>query len=136
MKTIISRSYLINETKGSLFVMEGEQKLFECKTIELTWHNNMPGISCIPEGEYDVEKYDSMAKGKCFWVKDVPDRTSILIHKGNYATGKKVDTLGCILPGSGFSDINWDGAIDVINSTATMKKLLEILPDEFKLIIL
>lgn len=136
MKCVISRSYGTLETQGAFIIFEGINIVYQCVTIELPWLNNKRGISCIPEGIYNVEKYDSATKGECFWVKDVPDRTSILIHKGNYGTGKKVDTLGCILPGSKFSDINWDGALDVIESTVTLKKLLEILPEKFQLNIL
>jgi len=43
--------------------------------------------------------------------------------------------LGCILPGAFFIDINDDGFIDIVESTKTMKELLEILPKKFKLII-
>jgi hypothetical protein len=133
MKCVLSRKYVDNETQGAFVIFDGCEIIYQCVTIELPDLNNKQGISCIPEGIYNVEKYDSTTKGECFWVKDVPDRTSILIHKGNYAAGKKVDTLGCILPGSKFSDINWDGALDVIESTITMKKLLEVLPEKFKL---
>jgi len=44
--------------------------------------------------------------------------------------------MGCILPGSHFEDINNDGNIDIVESTKTLKELLEILPDTFKLCIL
>jgi hypothetical protein len=59
-----------------------------------------------------------------------------LIHKGNYASGNHVDTLGCILPGSCFVDLNEDGNIDIAESTKTLNDLLAVLPESFKLIIL
>jgi hypothetical protein len=136
MKAVLSRKYTMNETQGIFLIFEGINILFRCFTIELPDFNNKKNVSCIPEGIYDVEKYDSPTKGNVFHILNVPGRDSILIHKGNYATGKKVDTMGCILSGSGFSDINWDGALDVIESTKTMEKLLTILPDKFKLYIL
>ena len=135
MKVIISRTYNPSETIGSFLIMEGEKPVYKCKTIELAWNGNQHNTSCIPEGIYDVEKYISQTKGECFHVLNVPGRDSILIHKGNFAAGKKIDTLGCILPGSFFTDINDDGFIDVAESTKTMKELLEILHKKFKLII-
>ena len=136
MKVIISRTYGKFETRGSLFVMTGELIKFRCKTIELPENGNQKKVSCIPEGIYDVVKYDSPSKGPCFHVQDVPGRSYILIHKGNYAAGTKVDTEGCILPGSHFVDLNEDGYIDVGGSTVTMETLLAILPEKFKLFIL
>jgi hypothetical protein len=136
MKAILSRTYGPHETKSTLFVMNGEALLFRCKCIELPNNGNQKNTSCIPEGVYNVEKYHSPTKGDCFWVKDVPGRDSILIHKGNYAAGDHKDTLGCILPGTHFVDINDDGYIDIGDSTKTMENLLAILTETFKLYIL
>ncbi len=131
MKAILSRTYNHYETIGTLMIMEGEKPLFKCKTIELPWYNNQNNFSCIPEGIYNVIKHTSPRHGNCFKVLDVPGRTDILIHKGNYTS----DTLGCILPGAGFADINNDGSMDVFDSTKTMNSLMEILPQNFKLVI-
>ena len=97
---------------------------------------NQKKISCIPEGTYEVHKIISPSKGRCFSVENVPGRSAILIHKGNYAAGVKVDTEGCILPGMRFADANADGIIDVVESTVAMTKLLEILPNSFELVII
>ena len=139
-KLVISRSYQEKETLGSAIIFKGNEKLFEFKTIELpmftiTGKTNQVSTNCIPEGTYDITKIYSPTKGQCFMVHDVPGRTAILIHKGNYATGKKVDTEGCILVGSHFDDANGDGNLDVVESTITLTKLLQILPDKFKLYI-
>ena len=139
-KFAISRNYRENETTSFASILNGDKKLFEFATMELPMFTvpmkpNQPCINCIPEGTYKVTKIYSPTKGQCFQVHDVPGRTAILIHKGNYATGKKVDTQGCILVGSKFEDINKDGNLDVIESTITLTKLLELLPTEFKLII-
>ena len=136
MKLLLSRSYQEKETLGYGAVLDGSTKVFEFKTIELPNEGNQKNISCIPEGTYEVHKITSPTKGKCFQVMDVPNRTFILIHSGNYATGKKVDTEGCILPGKFFMDINKDGNIDIAGSVDTMKELLKTLPDNFKLIII
>lgn len=135
MKMILSRTYGPLETRSTLFVMSGQEVAYRCKSIELPDLNNQKKFSCIPEGIYDVVKHNSPKHGNCFHVLNVPDRDNILIHKGNYASGKQVDTLGCILPGEYFEDINNDGNIDVGGSTRAMHNLLSILPDKFKLII-
>jgi len=121
--------------------MDGVDKLFECVTIELPkvfvpYPVNAQNVTCIPEGTYLVEKITSPTKGRCFLLQDVPGRTMVEIHIGNFATGIKVDTEGCILPGMRFADINFDGNLDVQDSTKAMNKLLEILPQSFDLHIL
>jgi len=136
MKVIISRTYNKDETLGTMMVMEGERPLYKCKTIELPDNGNQHNTSCIPEGIYEVVKFNSEKRGECFLIKDVPDRTGILIHIGNFAAGNKVDTLGCILPGAYFVDLNDDCNIDVAISTKTMNELLVLLPEKFKLYIL
>jgi hypothetical protein len=136
MKVVISRTYGKNETRGSLFVLDGHDLLFRCKTIELPNLGNQHNISCIPEDIYDCIKYDSPTKGKCFHVLNVQNRDSILIHKGNYVAGSHIDSKGCILPGNYFSNINEDGFIDVAESTKALEMLLSLLPDSFKLYVL
>jgi hypothetical protein len=136
MKVVISRTYDKDETRGSLFILEGELKHFECKTLELPYKGNQKNISCISEGVYDVEKVVSLTKGKCFLLKDVQNRTAVMIHTGNFAAGKQIDTQGCILPGMSFVDKNGDGVLDVSDSTVAMTSLLKILPDKFELYII
>jgi hypothetical protein len=141
IKFIISRNYREKETTGSALIFNADEKLFEFKTIELPLFTvplkpNTACTNCIPEGTYEVTKIYSPTKGQCFQVHNVPGRTAILIHKGNYATGfKKVDTQGCILVGSKFEDINGDGELDIAESTITLTELLRILPNKFKIII-
>jgi hypothetical protein len=67
-------------------------------TVEKPWQQNTPFVSCIPAGKYVVEKGRSPRFGDGIWqVKDVPNRTHILFHVGNYAS----DVVGCIAVGSG-----------------------------------
>jgi len=136
MKAVLKRVYSNRETFGSLIATDDKGvKIFECKTLELPNIGNERKISCIPEGTYEVHRVISPSKGKCFSVENVPGRSSILIHKGNFATGVKVDTLGCILVGSKFSDANADGFLDVVESTITLDKMLKLFPVKFELII-
>jgi len=136
MKVLVSRSYREKETLGYGVVLDGSTKVFEFNTIELPQKGNQKNISCIPEGTYTVHKITSPTKGKCFQVMNVPNRTAILLHIGNYVVGKQIDSQGCLLVGNGFEDRNKDGNIDVINSSVTLKKLLELLPNEFQIIII
>ena len=53
MKAIISRTYGKFETRGSLFVLDGHELLYRCKTLELPDLGNQRNVSCIPEGIYD-----------------------------------------------------------------------------------
>lgn len=95
--------------------------LFQFKTLELPWENNTQRISCIPAGLiYMITKHESPKFGECYWVKNVPNRSEVLIHPGNYHT----QILGCILPGRDHIDINGDGQLDVTSSKATMTELL------------
>lgn len=73
-------------------------------TLEREWKDNAIGISCIPEGVYKCAPHSSPKFGACIEVKDVPGRTNILFHAGNWAafpsTGHGPDTEGCILVGN------------------------------------
>jgi len=66
-----------------------------CETIELPWKNNDKGLSCIPEGRYEVVKRVSEKHGKHLLVKDVPERSLILFHPANNAIQ---ELRGCIAP--------------------------------------
>lgn len=133
MRVEIKRTYQKKETLGQLDIFNNELSIFTCKTIELPNLSNQKSISCIPEGDYTVTKIVSPTKGRCFLLHNVPNRTAVEIHIGNYATGKKVDTEGCILPGLVIEDMNKDGELDVSNSTTAMNILLQYLPDQFLL---
>jgi len=98
-----------------------------CHTLELPWKNNQRNKSCIPVGKYKCIRHTSPRFGDCFWLQDVPGRSEILIHRGNYYT----DIRGCILPGERIQDINNDGHPDVVASRTAMLRLLAALPSSF-----
>lgn len=99
--------------------------------MELPDKQNQRRISRIPEGEYDcVKRYSEKYKDH-FHILNVPNRSYILIHVGNYNR----NTKGCLLPGRSIKDIDGDGYRDVTNSGGTMELLNSILPDKFKVII-
>lgn len=88
---------------------------FFCHTMEPPRSGSHP---CIPQGSYDVQMYPS-AKFKALRpiLMNVPKRTGILIHEGNYPR----DTQGCILVGRNTKV----GA--VLNSRETLKQLISLI---------
>jgi len=129
MKAVLSREYTPIQTLGRLVLFDGNKVRLQILTLELPDNGNQKNVSCIPEGKYEVHRIYSPKFGMCFHVQDVPGRSEILIHKGNY----NKDTHGCILVGMGHEDINGDGVLDVIESTHALTKLLNIAPDVFEL---
>ena len=87
----IRRNYFPCGTNGRLY-LDG---VFQCYTIELPWLNNKPQVSCIPEGEYTVEKRYNAHNGRHFMIRHVPGRELILIHAANNALQ---ELKGCIAP--------------------------------------
>jgi len=119
------------QTLGKFIVFDDYNcELAQGYMLELPDRKNETGVSRINEGEYVCIKRNSNKYGDHFHVLDVEGRKYILIHIGNYNT----DTRGCLLPGSGLSDINGDGLKDVTGSGDTMDLLNDLLPDTFKLV--
>ena len=129
MKVEILRTYHPQQTIGE-FLIDGAEF---CKTLELRWLDNTRCKSCIPEGTYTVVKRLAHEKRKYnhFHILNVPNRSYILIHTGNYSS----QILGCILVGNKHIDMNKDGLLDVANSTITLGKLYDLMPDSFELTI-
>ena len=91
MELLIKREYFKEGTNGTLFL----NNAFLGFSIELPWRDNQVNYSCIPEGEYLVEKRVSKKFGQHLILKNVPGRRLILIHPGNHAI-KELE--GCIAP--------------------------------------
>lgn len=101
--------------------------LFNCLSLELPWKDNAINISCIPSGNYPASLYESPSKGLVILLEDVPNRTYIEIHAGNYTS----DIEGCILVGDSIKYLDQDSILDVTNSAVTLRKLLSRLPKKF-----
>jgi len=116
------------QTLGTL-----EYNWFVCNTLERPWKNNAHNISCIPKGEYTVKwTFSPKFMRYTYEVQNVPKRSGIRFHLGNYFT----DISGCFLLGNGYKDLNKDGRLDIINSTVTIKTFEQLLnKQDFKLII-
>jgi len=94
-------------------------------TIERPWLDNTPFKSCIPEGVYNVGKYSSPKYPDVWELKDVPERTHILIHAANWAK----DVQGCIGVGMDLAPGEWW----VTYSKNALTILRTLLPDEFEI---
>ena len=110
-------------TFGTLVLDDGTRYV----TGELPDRDNICGLSCIDEGEYRAIPYTSGHLGKVYWLQDVPGRTEVLIHVGNFCgdvkKGYKSDVLGCIIVGTYLNLL--DGQQAVHNSLVAMTDLLD-----------
>lgn len=98
----------------------------QCVTLERPWLLNVPDISCIPAGTYQVIPHNSADHANVWEVTGVPSRSEVLIHQGNTIA----DTKGCILAGTTF----YPGGI--LESVDAVNYLRKILPSAFTLIII
>ena len=114
MELVLERSYHQEGTHGSLFL----DRRFLCFTIELPWVENRRSESCIPEGVFELEARFSKKFGNHILVKNVPDRSLILIHPANYA---KQELRGCIAPVTELTGIGRG-----TNSRMAMQKVLSL----------
>lgn len=86
---LLLRKYKEDITEGKLVYPDDSYTY----CVELPYKDNIPDHSCIPEGQYIVER-DHTGKHQFYRFKHVEGRTNIEIHKGNFTK----DSLGCLLP--------------------------------------
>ena len=91
-------------------------------TAERPWMNNQTSISCIPSGTYECKRYSSKRFGETYEITDVPNRTYILFHAGNYPIK---DSEGCVLLG----EEKMGDTIAVSNSRKAVNRFRELLKD-------
>ncbi|MFE3872243.1 DUF5675 family protein [Flavobacterium sp. ZS1P70] len=91
MVLVLNRTYFPEGTQG---VLEWNGTIV-CYTIELPWLGNQKWISCIPEGEYILQKRFSPKFKWHLHLMNVPRRDLILIHPANDA---RKELMGCIAP--------------------------------------
>ena len=100
---------------GRLYI-DGE---FICNTLEPPWKDNAR-YTAIPKGIYEViMNYSPKFKRVLPLVQNVPNRSSIRLHRGN----RPADTQGCILPGE-----NTKVGM-VLNSTKYEEKICKMISD-------
>lgn len=88
---LLQRTYGAQGTNGTI-TYQGE---VICHTIELPYRNNIPRISCIPIGQYKLEKRRYPKHGEQIGIPIVLGREAILIHAANNAWK---ELQGCIAP--------------------------------------
>lgn len=115
-----------------------------CYTGELPKHAGNPDVlnerrtDCIPTGTYICKIKQSPKFGTVYRLENVPNRSEILIHKGNYAGNKqkgfKSDIEGCILLGTSIGILSNQKAI--VNSKSAFDKFMKLMNNEpFEIII-
>jgi len=119
--------------EGTFGLLESEA--LEMYVGELPWYKNTRNTSCIPIGRYKCKPHHSPKHGACFWLREVPGRTEILIHAANWmgdvTQGYKSNLAGCIAIGMRFvKDADANDQDMIQQSQLAMRKLIEY--TEFK----
>ena len=117
---IVRNSSTDDGTFGQFTLDDG----WKCYSGELPDRENMPSLSRIPSGAYLCRWALSPNHGWCYHVTNVPGRSEIEIHAGNWCgdrqLGKKCDLLGCIALGLGFGEL--DGQAALLQSKAAIEE--------------
>lgn len=125
----MSKEYTLNRiiiaNTAILGILRDENKFELCRTLENPYRATTKD-SAIPCGVYECQK-DNTGKFQFYKVLNVPNRSNIEIHQGNYES----DTEGCILVGETWSIVN--NKLAITKSVATINKLKTILPEKFTL---
>jgi len=123
-KLTLKRKYREGEATLGIITMKSKEL---CRTLERPWLDNQSNVSCIPEGKYIAKKYSSAKYPDVWELKNVKDRTYILIHAGNLVK----HTEGCILVGMDWGFLNDELA--VLSSRKALYSLRMTLGDEFEI---
>lgn len=103
------------------------------KTLELSWKDNKPNISCISTGEYLCNwTFSPKFMKYTYQIMDVPYRSGIRFHPASWFSSLQ----GCIALGTHYTDLNKDDSADLANSKKSIKKFEDLMERKpFKLII-
>lgn len=115
---------------GTFGVLTIDGKVF-CVTLEPPDELNEVNISSIPTQQYTCKRYSSARYPNTFQIMNIPGRTKVLFHAGNFVK----NTEGCILLARKFGVLRKGRG--VLNSGETFKQFMEIMDgvDEFHLTI-
>ena len=110
-------------------------------SLELPWRENRRQVSCIPGGEYVCRLVRSPRFGRVFNVTNVPGRSAILIHSGNFggdvSLGSQSHIQGCILLGlqhGKMRNLSGSPQLAVLLSRPAIRQFMELVgPDPFLL---
>jgi hypothetical protein len=118
------------QVTGRGYLLDGDKVVYTFFTLELPWKDNKVKVSCIkpsPKDSAMTYKLKTVSnspsfKYKHFDILGTEGRTAVKIHAGNYHT----QILGCVLVGTGLTDINNDKQKDVTSSRVCLDKILEL----------
>jgi hypothetical protein len=133
MNITITRSHSNpSGTPGDLVVTNAAGETFTCRTLELPWRNNEPGVSCIMEDSYRATLWRSEHLDcDVLRLEDKHGRQNCLIHCGNFAgdvtDGMETQVQGCTLVGDRYGSlVNDDGSsqVAILDSRLTLLRLV------------
>jgi Family of unknown function (DUF5675) len=101
MNKIILQRFLHGKITFGKMILEWIPNHPDLYTLELPSGNGGEGF-CITQGLYNCIPHNSLKHPETWQLLNVPGRTEILIHSGNYAK----DTEGCILVGKDIDEDN------------------------------
>ena len=133
MNAILSRfSNQPNFTLGRLELFNDDgHRLSSFFTLELPYKANVRQVSFIPLGVYVVSPFISKKFGNCLKILNVPNRSGILFHSGNFIH----ETKGCILVGKHYTINSFGISANVYSSRLAMRLLLSQTTANFTLTI-
>lgn len=114
MNATLLRTEMTDQYTRGYLIMDG----FVRPSLELPWLDNARNVSCIPEGEYRCDLFESSRWGTVYRVQNVPGRSAILFHAGNTTA----DIEGCILLGANRGILGGEEA--VLISKMAIKEML------------
>lgn len=118
-----------NGTFGKLFLGNGTV----LHTLERTWMDNAPFVSCIPEGTYHLVPHDGTKYQDTWaivggtvghWETDGKPRWTCVFHAGNWVS----DTTGCVLVGVGRDNDMLTGSQEAMGYLREALRVLDALP--------
>lgn len=102
---------------GLLAVVEGDEVLYVCRTIE-------NAVKSFPDGKYRLKLEHSPRFKMDLWeLYGIPGRAEIKIHVANYY--RQLD--GCIGVGKVHQDFNDDAILDLGQSKTALLELMEVM---------
>ncbi|MGE4195316.1 MAG: DUF5675 family protein [Pseudodesulfovibrio sp.] len=125
--TIVRVGQGLDGTFGRMFLPGGVERV----SAEPPWKSNRTDVSCIPPGKYECEINESPHFGLCPEILNVPGRTHVRMHAGNWAgdveQGRRSDSQACVLPGLRFATL--EGQPAVSSSRTALDELMDVVSD-------
>lgn len=129
---------ILTDDQGTIGVLAMPLFEWSCYINELPDRNNERCFSRIPAGTYNVRFVTTPKHGDVYLIENVPDRSAILMHSGNFAGDTRKnwlsDVLGCLEFGA--KVVIMKGQRAVLNSRSTRDTFQKLMDGEnFNLII-